>query len=52
MEIQKAEQEADITIVMPQMESNTSWSRQKSKLFLIKMISLGADVVFGDILML
>mgnify|MGYP000184666204 FL=1 len=30
-EIQKAEQEADITIVMPQMGIEYQWSRQKSK---------------------
>ena len=47
-EIQKAEQEADITIVMPQMgiEYQLEPTEEQKELY-HKMISWGADIVFG-----
>ncbi len=41
---QKAEQEADITIVMPQIELSTIVGRQRAKKSYHKMVFLGADI--------
>ena len=47
-EIQKAEQEADITIVMPQMGIEYQLEpTEEQRSSTHKMVSLGADIVFG-----